>query len=294
MLKKFLKWFFIIWVGIAALLLGSILIISLINRHIPINQSTKTCLITGVSSGIGREMAREMVKRGWTVIGIARRKEKLKELEQELGGTFIAYICNVGVSQQIHLISNAIKKRNLKPTLFFLNAGTGTNEIKFQPILADHKQMFVTNYFGVIAWVDEWLNDVKSHGGGTFVATSSVAALFSGPGAGGYGATKAALNTCFRSLRWQYCNNDIGFVIVMPGPVQTALLKTDKPMLFTHQPDAEARYIIDRVFKGESTIEPSWIYAWALRILNALPESTAMLIINGYNCARTEEYVLKL
>jgi len=89
MLLKVLKWLLYVFLGFSLTVLSAFLVFSLIDRRIPVNQTTKTCLVTGASSGIGREIAREMVKRDWTVIGVARGEEKLKELERELGNKFI-------------------------------------------------------------------------------------------------------------------------------------------------------------------------------------------------------------
>ncbi|HBS48382.1 TPA: short-chain dehydrogenase [Candidatus Dependentiae bacterium] len=267
---RLLKWFLYIFSTIAALSLTTFLIFSFIDRQITINETTKTCLVTGASSGIGRAISVEMVKRGWKVIGIARREEKLKELERELGAAFIPYKCDVSIPEQIHKVTAEIKKQQLKPTLFFLNSGTGDVEIKFQPMLTRHKQTFDTNYFGVITWIDEWINNVKTYGGGTFVVTSSVNAIF-GYGAS-YCASKAAINACFKALRLQYYYDKIGFVIVMPGPIATDMLKTPKPLPFTHQPEAEALYIIKQIFKGKKQIEPSWFYSFLIRILNYVPD----------------------
>jgi 3-hydroxy acid dehydrogenase / malonic semialdehyde reductase len=267
--------------GIAALtsfivFTSGILFLNYLDRQ-SIDQTTKTCLVTGASSGIGREISREMIKRGWKVIGIARREEKLKELAQGLGSVFIPYTCDVSIPEQIHEVSSAIKKQQLKPTLFFLNAGTGSADIKFQPMLTKHKKTFDTNYFGTIAWVDEWINDVKVFGGGTFVATSSVMALFGNTP--GYCASKAAINACFKALRLQYYYENIGFVIVMPGPVATDMLKTPRPLPFTHKPADDAKYIVEQVFKGKKQIEPSWFYSIVLRVLNWLPDSVAVKIL---------------
>ena len=147
-------------------------------------------------------------------------------------------------------------------------------EESYKPMLEIHKKIFDTNYFGVVAWIDEWLRAVKSSGGGTFVATSSVQSLWSGPKAAGYGASKAALNASFRSLRLQYRNDGIGFVLVLPGPVNTDMLKgKGKGLPFSHDPESEAKYIIKHVFKRQKQIEPSWFYSWSLRILNLLPDA---------------------
>lgn len=245
----------------------------------PINESTKTCLVTGSSSGIGLEIVRTMVKRGWTVIGIARRKDVLERINQELGDMFIAYVCDVGKTEQVHTACQNIKARGLKPTLFFLSAGIGDIEQPFNPLLDIHRNTFATNYFGVINWVDEWLPAVKIFGGGTFVVVSSLAAIFSSPEAAGYGASKAAINACFQALRLQYRDDNIGFVTILPGPVQTEMLKVKKELPFTHSPEEEAAYIVEQVFKQKNQIEPSWFYSCLMRFLQWLPDAISMKMI---------------
>lgn len=102
---------------------------------------------------------------------------------------------------------------------------------------------------------------------------SSVNAIFAGPGSagGGYGASKAAISSAFRTLRLQYYYDGISFVDVLPGPVDTQGLKTDSKLPFTHKPDDEAGYIIEDVFKGKQHIEPSWYWSVIFRLLNWLP-----------------------
>ncbi|MFA6991597.1 MAG: SDR family oxidoreductase [Candidatus Babeliales bacterium] len=271
------------------LVLSSILVMRHIDKPAPINMATKTCLVTGASSGIGLELSREMVKRGWNVIGIARREDKLRALEHELGtnnfGTndsgsqaFIPFVCDVGNREQVHTISETIKAMGLKPTLFFLNAGTGELENKWKVSTDIHQQTFATNYFGTIAWIEEWLSSVKQFGGGTFVATSSIAAIMAMPGTTAYATSKIALVHCFDSLRRQYLYDNIGFITVLPGPTDTEMLKGAgaKNMPFIHKADDEARYIIDQVFAGKKRIEPSWFYSCMLRILNWLPDKIAL------------------
>lgn len=244
-----------------------------------INESTKTCLITGASSGIGLEITRDMIKRGWQVIGVARRENTLKTIAQELGSSFIPFVCDVSNPAQVHATSEEIKAAQLKPTLFFLNAGTGDTETPFQQLLDLHQRTFATNYFGVISWIDEWLPAVKTFGGGTFVGTSSMASFFSGPGAAGYSASKAALNEAFRSLRLQYRHENIGFAIVLPGPVKTEMIKSKKELPMMQAPEETAAYIVEQVFRQKKQIEPSWFYSCVMRILAWLPDTITEKII---------------
>jgi len=55
--------------------------VKITDRATPINLTTKTCLITGASSGIGQALAEEMIAKGWRVIGIARREAQLREIQ---------------------------------------------------------------------------------------------------------------------------------------------------------------------------------------------------------------------
>lgn len=265
-------------------LLSFVFIVWHFDRVSPINMATKTCLITGVSSGLGRCMAIEMVKRGWKVIGIARRIELLNQLTQELGtAMFVPFVCDVSDFEQVHVISDNIKAQGLQPTLFFLNAGMGELLDKWHVSTLSHKRTFATNYFGVIAWIEEWLLPVKQLGGGTFVATSSLLAFVGTPGSDAYGSSKRALLHCFDVFRRQYFYDNIGFSVILPGPIDTAMLKGEaaKDLLFKHTPDEDARYIIDQVFAGKKYIEPSWFYSIVFRILNLLPDTVVIKICGG-------------
>ncbi len=263
------------------ILIGLALSIKYMDRSVPVNQTTKTCLITGASSGIGRHLAIEMVKRGWKVIGIARRVELLDTLSKKLGDSaFIPFVCNVSNLEQIHTVSNKIKAKGLKPTLFFLNAGTGELQQKWQFSVASHQRTFATNYFGAIAWIEEWLLPVKQLGGGTFVAISSIAALLATPGSDAYATSKRALVHCFDALRRQYLHDNIGFSVVLPGPIDTEMLKGDaKKLPFIHQASDEAKYIIEHVFKREKQIEPSWFYSCLFKVLSWLPDNIILKLL---------------
>lgn len=281
----FLKWIFYIFSSVVALITITLLVFSLIDRRVPINQSTKTCLVTGASSGIGKALAEEMIKRGWKVIGVARRTKLLEKLKQQHGAeNFIPYVCDVSNIEAVHLASDDMKAKGLKPTLFFLNAGINLKEEKDRVSVIDHQKVFATNYLGAVAWVDEWVNTVKTYGGGTFVATSSVAALGSAAGRAGYCASKVALLSCFRSFRLQYIKDNIGFSVILPGDVATESFsrKTfDKIQrgeklpflhrLLIHLPEDDAPYIVDQVFKGKNQIEPSPISSFVARLFDWLP-----------------------
>lgn len=173
--------------------------------------SRKICLITGASSGIGENLARLLIKDGWLVVGAARRTEKLKKLKEEFGINFLPVTCDVSKSKEISDASNLLRKKNIIPNLFFLNAGCAEIEDGFHTDV--HRETFEINYFGAVSWIEEWLNSNSSV---TFVAISSLVAVHATPQASAYCASKAALRSCFESLNLQYANSATKFITVLP------------------------------------------------------------------------------
>lgn len=218
--------------------------------------SNKFCLVTGASSGIGKHIAYEMVHRGWKVIAIARRSDKLEKLAKYLGeDKLIPIVCDVSKFDQVRDVSTELINKKIYPSLFFLNAGDGDEEDDKGLDWEFHKRIFEVNYFGVISWVSQWIPVLKEKGGGTFIGTSSLQSFISMPGAAAYGSSKSALSYSFKSLDAMYYKDNIRFALVYPGPVDTANLKTDKPLPSTWKPEKAAKYIVKKVLKGSIKIK---------------------------------------
>lgn len=239
----------------------------------------KICLITGASSGIGKFIAYEMVHRGWLVIAIARSKNKLDEIVEVLGkDNLIPMVCDVSKFDHVKEVSTEIKNKKLYPTLFFLNAGDGDEENDKGLDWELHKRIFDVNYFGTISWVNQWITPLKEKSGGIFVATSSIQSLRGMPGAAAYGASKSALNHCFESLDAMYYKDNIRFLLIYPGPVDTAMLKTDKPLPCTWKPKKAAKFIVKKVLKGSTKIKFPLFWVILMRIVTLLPNKLYLRI----------------
>ena len=243
------------------------------------NQTKQTCLITGASSGIGEALTREMISKGWLVIGAARSADNLNALAKELGENFIAYPCDVAREESVRNVSNTLKEKNYAPTLFFLNAGIAGDNALEDPLkieLQHHHKVMAINYFGVLSWVHEWA-DPQTHRDTTFVVTSSVNAFFAPPGGAAYAASKAAIAKAFESLQLCYINTKVRFSIVYPGPIATKGLKGKVP--FVWSADKLAKYMVHQTLKGKRRIEPSLFYSIITRLLNWLPKKQVARIL---------------
>ena len=238
----------------------------------PSKYKSKVALITGSSSGFGKWLTHLLVYDGWTVIGIARREDKLLDLKETMGERFYFIKCDVSDPKQVAKSCNKIKKEGLIPSLLFLNAGIGLHEDYGKLNIEDYKYTFNTNYYGAISWVEYWLPYLLKDGG-TIVGTSSVLAKQAVPNSTAYCASKAALASTFESWRIQYKYSKVNFITVFPGPMKTDLLKTKRTLPFTQNPMISARYVLKKVFSGKETITFPFPYKIFFSIVTFFPTS---------------------
>ena len=241
----------------------------------------RLALVTGTSKGLGRALSQELVQQGWIVVGVARSKDALDDLRDILGSrVFIPRVCDVSSASDVKAVSDELRADGIMPSLFFLNAGIAGEaacESSAKFVLAKHDQIFATNYFGVLAWVEEWLPSSPRYGPITFVATGSVNAIFAPPTGSAYAASKAAIAKAFEGLSITYPRSNAIFSVVYAGPIATEGLKGNLP--FTWKADRMARYMIDKSIKGKSHIENSAFYSIISRLLRFLPDKLVLKIV---------------
>lgn len=240
----------------------------------------KIALVTGASSGIGKALSTDLVSRGWLVIGIARSVDKLDQLKTSLGDSFVPLNCDVSQRSSIRHTSEKILQMGLCPSLFFLNAGIAGEKAIENPKQFDvhmHEKIMSVNYFGALSWIQDFEKQALSNGGATFIATSSVNAIFAPPAASGYAASKVAIAKAFEGLSLTYFETNLKFLVVYPGPVDTPGLAGKVP--FTWNSEEMAKYMVNCALKGKSHCEPSVFYAIFMRLLRLLPHRWTMSIL---------------
>lgn len=240
----------------------------------------KMALVTGASSGIGEAVSRELIKRGWHVIGVARSAGKLSKIQQELSDVFIPLVCDVSKKEEIEEASMKILHRGLCPSLFFLNAGMAGEAVIENPNKFDlgiHEKIMRVNYFGVLAWVEFWEKHCLENVGANFVATSSINAIFAPPTGSAYCASKAAIAKAFESLSLTYFGTRLRFSVVYPGPVDTPGLKGRLP--FTWTAEKMGKCMVDFALSGKSKCQPFLFYKILCRLLRALPHKYTMKLL---------------
>jgi NADP-dependent 3-hydroxy acid dehydrogenase YdfG len=193
-----------------------------------------TMLITGASTGIGAETAREALDDGYRLLLAARGEEKLRELEADLDGgeDVLVQTCDVTEWDQVQALVTAGEERFGGLDVVFANAGFGAARGFTEESVEHWKAMVLTNVYGVALTIRATLPAMLERGTGHYLITSSVAGRRALPGSL-YSATKWAATAIGEALRQElrsmHDNGSIKVTLIEPGMVDTPFFD-NRPM----------------------------------------------------------------
>ena len=186
--------------------------------------SPRVWFITGASTGFGRLLAEEVLRRGGKVIATARLLEKVADLEEKYPERAKAYALDVTDPAQVISIVAQATSCFAPVDVLVNNAGYGlagaveeTTEDEFLP-------MFETNVFGLIRVTKAFLPKLRERRSGHIVNLSSVGGLIGSPGWGFYNATKFAVEGFSEALAAELEPLGVSVTVVEPGPFRTDFL----------------------------------------------------------------------
>jgi NAD(P)-dependent dehydrogenase (short-subunit alcohol dehydrogenase family) len=182
------------------------------------DQGSRTVLITGCSSGIGRAAALEFLGEDWTVYATARNPADIETLGEE--GCRIATL-DVRDDDDVERVVDRVLDEEGRIDALVNNAGYGQfGPIEDVPVERVHRQ-FDVNVYGPHRLTRAVLPTMRQQRNGTIVNVSSVAGRISYPGSGVYCGSKHALEAMSDALRNEVDQYGIDVVLVEPGPVRT-------------------------------------------------------------------------
>ena len=234
-------------------------------------------LITGASSGLGREIAVQLAKSGTEVVLTARRGNLLEEVAAEIqagGGQAHTEVLDVTDVERAQSVVREWDSRLGGFDLVLANAGLGEaahiRELKWEAI----DRVLQTNIRGALAILHAATAPMLERGTGTLAGMSSLAALRGMPTSGAYSASKAALSTFLETLRIDLRGSGVKVVDIRPGFVHTPMTAgADHPLPFVIDVERGARYSIRGLERGQSLVAYPWQTAWSLRALAMLPNA---------------------
>jgi NAD(P)-dependent dehydrogenase (short-subunit alcohol dehydrogenase family) len=180
--------------------------------------TAKVVLITGASSGIGKEAARTLKKTGSVVYGAARRSEMMKDLESD--GIRVLQL-DLTDEDSVEACVKSIIEREGRIDILVNNAGYGSyGAIEDIPI-SEARRQFEVNLFGLARLTQAVLPSMRAKRFGRIVNISSIAGKIYTPFGGWYHATKFALEGFSDCLRLEVEPFGINVVVVEPGGIKT-------------------------------------------------------------------------
>jgi NADP-dependent 3-hydroxy acid dehydrogenase YdfG len=185
------------------------------------NMSSKVILITGCSTGIGKDLAERLTKSGYTVVATARRLETIESLNSALKLP-LDVTSNESIMDAVHKV---VLQFGRIDTLIN-NAGYAARSVVEEVSDDQLQQMFNVNVYGVIRMIRSVVPYMRKEKSGRIINIGSIAGKMVLPVSGAYCASKFALEAFNDALRLELMPFGISVVLVEPGNIQTNFMKT--------------------------------------------------------------------
>ena len=237
---------------------------------LPAPSNDRTCIVTGASSGIGLEIAKELAGRGLGVTLVARREELLRQVADETTTEF-------GVRAEVLVVDlsdaaaraqmpHALAQRGLEVDVLVNNAGFSTTGPAHA---SDHERevlMVRTNVEAVVDLCSLFLPGMVERERGNVLNVASTAAFQPLPGQAGYGASKAFVLSYTHALRGELKGTGVSATALCPGPVDTGFGEAagfDKddaehalPKFMWVEPEHVAKLAVSGMDSGRAVVIP--------------------------------------
>jgi short-subunit dehydrogenase len=229
-----------------------------------------TAVVTGASSGIGAELARQLAARGYGVTLVARRRDRLEALAEELAAAHAirAEVVAADLTDEAARagIVDEVARRGLGVAVLVNNAGLSTTGPVHRADPAAELRMVRTDVEAVVHLCTLALPAMVARGAGGVLNVASTAAFQPLPGQAGYAASKAFVLSYGHALRAELKGTGVHVTTLCPGPVRTEFAETagfseaesqgSLPSFMWEPADAVARCGVDALAAGRGVAIP--------------------------------------
>lgn len=225
-------------------------------------------VVTGASSGIGWETALAFAKAGSTVVGAARRKDRLDQLAsviEQSGGKALSVECDVSDLEQVKDLRRTVDEAFGRCDVLINNAGVPGGGPFTDLSVAQIERVVRINYLGVLYCTKAFLPGMLEAGRGHVVNVASLAGRYAVPGSSVYSSTKHAVVAFSEALHYELGSQGVQVTTVNPTFVRTEGFSAgdfDKlPKAIVLDADQVAEAIVDVVRRGKApeVSVPRWM-----------------------------------
>lgn len=234
---------------------------------------SKTVLITGASSGLGRGMAVEFARKGYNLALCARRVERLETLKDELeqiNASIRVEVLSLDVDnhEQVASVFQAFTLQFGRIDRFIINAGIGKGGPIGTGYFWANKQTAITNFVSTLAQAESAAEVCMKQGSGHIVFISSVSALRGFRGAMTvYAASKAAVSSLAEGMAAQFMGTEIKVTAIHPGYIRTEINEEVEKIPFIVDAETGCKAIVKAI---ETETRKSFVPGWPWRLVAVL------------------------
>ena len=218
-------------------------------------------LITGASSGIGKDMAKEFAKKGYDLVLVARDEKKLEQTKKELEA-YRGKIETISMDLSEEENCKTIHKKVKNVDILINNAGFGDCGNFTKTDLEKDIKMIKTNVMAYHILTKLYLKDMKERNQGKILNVASIAGFMPGPLMATYYATKAYVVRLSEAIREELKKekSKVQISILCPGPVATNFNNVANVKFHLREANSEkvAKYAIKKLEKGKFYIVPGF------------------------------------
>ena len=236
-------------------------------------------LVTGASSGIGRDMSRYLSELGYNLILVARNKEELDNLKQELEkkSSIQIQVIPEDLSNKQNCFDLYEKTKNIDIDLLINNAGFGVFGKFIETDLDKEIDLINTNITAVHVLTKLYLKDMIKNNKGHILNVASIAGMEPGPLMSAYYASKAYVIRMSRGISKELKKekSNVKISILCPGPTNTNFNNVANVVFKAPTMSSEkvAKYGIDKTLKGKLIIVPGITNKCVRFFSKALPDA---------------------
>lgn len=230
-------------------------------------------LITGASSGIGKDIAKELSKKGYELILVARDLEKLKKLKTEIQTKAEIVSMDISKIENCNILHDKYKDIDILVN----NAGFGDLGYFTDTSLEKEIKMINTNIVGCHVLTKLYLKDMKEKDNGIILNVASIGGFMPGPLMATYYSTKSYIVRLSESIREEIKKekSKVQISILCPGPVNTNFNKVANVQFALKGLRSEyvAKCTVKKLLKGKFYIVPGWKTQFAKTCIKLAPSA---------------------
>ena len=226
----------------------------------------KNVIVTGAASGLGKELTKQLLKKGCNVAAVDINHDNLEKLKEELNSNKLkTYVVDMGSDESIKKFRVDYKKDYSDVDIIINNAGIIQPFVKVEKLDdATINRVMNINFFGPVNLIRYFMEDLtKDRSEQYIVNVSSMGGFFPFPGQTIYGASKAALKIFTEGLYAELEKTNVRVMIVLPGAMNTNITTNSNVKMDTTkeesnfkllEADVAAATIIDGIEKNKFKI----------------------------------------